>query len=144
MKRARQWRSVFVTRPWSTPPPLSCAPRTRRPENPSLARACMRMPTPAGPLLTTAPTLCPEAHPCWGALQRVYLIITFHSPIVDFCSHLSIAVLIVVADTRLATLGCLVCVNNHTKNFILLWGFTLCASVPVFVFCARYTFIISC
>ncbi|KAG7224470.1 hypothetical protein INR49_014994 [Caranx melampygus] len=36
-----------------------------------LSPACMRTPTLAGPLSTTAPILYPEDHQCWDGLQRV-------------------------------------------------------------------------
>lgn len=61
----------FATPLWSTPPLPCCVPHTRRPANPSSARACTMRPALAGPLLITVPILCPEDHRCWDVSQKV-------------------------------------------------------------------------
>lgn len=70
MRRINQYATLL----WLIPPLLSYAPPTKRLADPSTARACMRTPTLAGHLLTTAPILCPEDHPCWDVHQRVIFI----------------------------------------------------------------------
>lgn len=84
MRRARQSATLL----WLTPPPLSCAPHTRKPANPNIARACMRTPMLAGPQWTTAPILFPEAHLCWDVPQTV-LFYSFYPPVLAKCHKLT-------------------------------------------------------
>lgn len=136
----------YATPLWWIPPLLSCDPPTKSLTDPSTAQACMRTPTLAGRLLTTAPTLCPEDLPCWDVHQRVIFTSLNSGKLKD--SHYPCVLLTSLwVDSRRTCDRKIMCDNRWNLSVLILIipphaCFTVIALLTTFLFCYIWLYLV--